>query len=112
MVSISPQGHHDYPPRDSRAMTPSRLPPVLALEIPLPWRPAAAKKACSVATTCAPSPTAAATRLTEPDRTSPMAKTPCRLVSSDRRSLAASVPVNTNPLASKATPEPDSQFVL
>src|SRR3954447_26899422 len=28
-------------PRDSRAMAPSRLPPVLALEIPLPWRPSA-----------------------------------------------------------------------
>ena len=40
MVSVSPQGHHDCPPRDPRAMAPSGLPPVLALEIPLPWRPA------------------------------------------------------------------------
>jgi hypothetical protein len=38
--------------------------------------PASARKACSVATTCAPSPTAAATRLIDPDRTSPMANTP------------------------------------
>ena len=36
------------------------------------------------ATTAAPSPTAAATRLVEPARTSPMAKTPGRLVSSGR----------------------------
>jgi hypothetical protein len=34
------------------------------------------------ATTAAPSPTAAATRLVDPDLTSPMAKTPTRLVSS------------------------------
>src|SRR6516162_11186758 len=38
--------------------------------------PTAARKACSSATTCAPSPTAAATRLTDPERTSPMANTP------------------------------------
>ena len=44
MVSISPQGHHDCPPRDPRAMAPSRLPPVLALEIPFPWRPAANRR--------------------------------------------------------------------
>ena len=41
----------------------------------------AANAACSVATTWAPSPTAAATRFTEPDRTSPIAKMPHRLVS-------------------------------
>jgi hypothetical protein len=34
--------------------------------------------ACNAATTCAPSPTAAAARLTEPERMSPMAKTPRR----------------------------------
>src|SRR5262249_34765891 len=45
----------------------------------------AARVACSVATTCAPSPTAAATRLIEPERTSPMAKMPRRLVSSGLR---------------------------
>src|SRR5262245_21649633 len=33
---------------------------------------ASARNACSVATTCAPSPTAAATRLVEPECTSPM----------------------------------------
>jgi hypothetical protein len=38
------QGHHDCPPRDPRAMASSRLPPVLALEIPLPWRPAANRR--------------------------------------------------------------------
>ena len=45
------------------------------------WR-VPARKACSAATTCAPSPTAAATRLMDFARTSPMAKTPRRLVSS------------------------------
>src|ERR1700682_4234646 len=67
-------------------------------------RSGAAKKPCSAATTCAPSPTEAATRLTEPERTSPMAKIPGRLVSSKRRLPPASVPVSTNPLASSATP--------
>ena len=43
-----------------------------------------ARKACSAATTWAPSPTAAATRLIEPARTSPIAKTPARLVSQRR----------------------------
>jgi hypothetical protein len=56
----------------------------------------------------APSPTAAATRLTEPDRTSPMAKTPGRLVSSDLRSMATSAPVNMKPLGSSATPTAQS----
>src|SRR2546428_9754499 len=60
-------------------------------------RPASARKACSVATTCAPSPTAAAPRFTEPDRTSPMANTPGRLVSSGRRPRPPSGPVRTNP---------------
>src|ERR1700761_9140280 len=41
-----------------------------------------ARKACSAATTWAPSPTEAATRLTDPARTSPIAKTPSRLVAS------------------------------
>src|SRR5260221_13068718 len=44
--------------------------------------PVSERKACSEATTCAPSPTAAATRLTDPQRTSPIAKTPGRVVSS------------------------------
>src|SRR5215471_2803293 len=38
-----------------------------------------ARNACNAATTCAPSPTAAATRLIDPERTSPIAKTPGRL---------------------------------
>src|SRR5437660_7277544 len=40
MVPIGPQGHHDHPARDSRALASGRLPSVLAVEIPLPWRPA------------------------------------------------------------------------
>ena len=63
---------------------------VLDCARPAGSRLAPARKACSVATTCAPSPTAAATRFTEPARTSPMANTPWRLVSSGRRSPARS----------------------
>src|SRR6266550_1745516 len=37
MVSIGPQGHHDHPSRDPRTLATSRLLPVLAVEIPLPW---------------------------------------------------------------------------
>jgi len=37
MVSIGPQGHHDHPARDSRTLASSRLPSVLAVEVPLPW---------------------------------------------------------------------------
>src|SRR5512132_498149 len=44
MVSISPQGHHDHPARDPGAMASSWLPSVLALEIPLPWRPTANRR--------------------------------------------------------------------
>ena len=40
------------------------------------------KKPCSAATTCAPSPMAPPTRLTEPERTSPTANTPGTEVSS------------------------------
>ena len=47
--------------------------------------PASARNAWTAATTCAPSPTAAASRLTDPARTSPIANTPSRLVSSGRR---------------------------
>jgi hypothetical protein len=39
LVSIGPQGHRDHPARDSRAQASSRLPSVLALEIPFAWRP-------------------------------------------------------------------------
>src|SRR6266852_2732824 len=68
-----------------------------------------ARNACNAATTCAPSPTAAATRLTEPWRTSPIAKTPGRLVSSGPW---RSSPVRIKPLASSAMPEPASQSAL
>src|SRR6478736_3575722 len=44
MVSIGPQGHHDHPARDPGAMASSWLPSVLALEIPLPWRPIANRR--------------------------------------------------------------------
>src|ERR1700758_1238031 len=47
------------------------------------------KKECNAATTCAPSPTAAATRFTDLARTSPMAKTPGRLVSRPGRAAIA-----------------------
>src|ERR1700693_2231995 len=68
-----------------------------------------ARKACSAATTCAPSPTAAATRLTDPERTSPIANTPGRLVSSGLRGLAS---VRTKPLSSSATPDRDNHAVF
>ena len=70
------------------------------------------RNACSAAATCAPSPTAAATRLIEPDRTSPIAKTPRQLVSDGLRLLPASVPVSTNPSPSSDTGEPVSQSVF
>src|SRR5258708_569746 len=44
MVSFGSQGHHDYPARDPTAVAPGWLSPVLALEIPLPWRPAADRR--------------------------------------------------------------------
>src|SRR5438874_6659343 len=44
MVSIDPQGHHDHPARDPSALAPGRLPKILAVEIPLPWRPAASRR--------------------------------------------------------------------
>src|SRR5262249_34583744 len=40
MVPIGPQGHHDHPARDSHTLASGRLPSVLAVEIPLPWRSA------------------------------------------------------------------------
>src|SRR5271167_254877 len=81
--------------------------PVLAESAAL--SPASSRKACSAATTCAPSPTAAATRLTDPERTSPIANMPDRLVSSGLRGLA---PVRTKPLSSSVTPEQDNQSVF
>src|SRR5262249_30674256 len=44
MVPIGPQGNQDHPARDPRALASVRLSPVLALEIPLPWRPAADRR--------------------------------------------------------------------
>ena len=35
MVSIGPEDHDDHPARDPRALAPCRLPPLLAMEIPL-----------------------------------------------------------------------------
>src|SRR5438309_4573424 len=75
------------------------LPPLI---VSASLSPASARKACKAATTCAPSPTAAATRLVDPERTSPIANTPGRLVSSGLRMLA---PVRTKPLSSRITPE-------
>src|SRR6266404_8712199 len=40
MVSLGPQGHHNRPTGDPCPLASGRLPSVLALEIPLPWRPA------------------------------------------------------------------------
>ena len=66
---------------------------------------------CTEATTIEPSPTAEATRLIDPDRTSPTAKMPGQLVASGcdnawedaGSSDAADTPVRTNPLSSKAS---------
>ena len=54
----------------------------------------------------------AATRLIEPERTSPIAKIPRRLVSSGLRVSLQSPPVSTKPFASNATPDPDNQLVF
>ena len=53
-------------------------------------------------TAIAPSPTAVAQRFVEPERTSPAAKMPGRLVSS-RLSASASAPVRMKPCSSRAT---------
>src|SRR2546426_7380447 len=67
-----------------------------------------ARNAWICATTAAPSPIAPPTRLTEPERTSPIANTPGTLVSSGRRPPA---PVVTKPLSSKAPPQPSGPSV-
>src|SRR6266545_5576731 len=41
LVSIGPQGHHDHPSRDSRALASCRFSPLLALEISEFGRPTA-----------------------------------------------------------------------
>src|ERR1700730_3114848 len=81
--------------------------PVLVGSVAL--SPASVRKPCSAATTCAPSPTAAATRLIDPERTSPIANTPGRLVSSSLWRLA---PVPTKPLSSSSIPDADNHPVF
>src|SRR5258705_3190877 len=83
--------------------------------------PSFARTACSSATTTAPSPIAAPTRLTDPDRTSPMANTLRTLASrrnrrpdplfARRTSDGTSEPVTMKFLASKTTPLSLSQVV-
>jgi len=49
MVPFGFEGNHDHPARDPGALASCRLPPVLALEIPLPGRPAANRRRPAVA---------------------------------------------------------------
>src|SRR6185312_9430213 len=78
----------------------------------------AASAWCTEAITMEPSPTADATRLIDPDRTSPTAKMPGQLVASGcdnawevaGSSEAAERPVRTNPFSSKATQLSHSVF--
>src|SRR5690348_3490178 len=74
-----------------------------------------ARKPCSAATTCAPSPIAPPTRFTEPERTSPTANTPGTDVSSGDASCPSfglhDAPVTTKPPRSTITPQPSSQPV-
>src|SRR5690349_20838334 len=80
------------------------------------WRDSA-RKVCSCETTTEPSPTAEATRLTEPARTSPTAKMPCCVVSCGIGVRAGSAcglasPVQMKPLASTVTGQPLSHSVF
>ncbi len=70
----------------------------------------AEKRSWTKRTTIAPSPTAVAHRLTDPERTSPTAKTPGTLVSR-MPSAPALWPARTNPSSSSAT-VPSSQSVF
>src|SRR5882724_7909451 len=76
---------------------------------------ASPRKPCSAATTCAPSPIAPPTRLTDPERTSPTANTPGTEVSSAEASCPSPflhcAPVTTKPPRSTITPQPSSQPV-
>src|ERR1700733_14336174 len=75
---------------------------------------ASPRNPCSAATTCAPSPIAPPTRLTDPERTSPTANTPGTEVSSaDARPalFLHCAPVTTKPPRSTITPQPLSQPV-
>src|SRR5438552_14391209 len=51
MVSIGAQGHHDHPTGDRGALASGRLPSVLALEIPPPWRSTANRRGSARADT-------------------------------------------------------------
>src|SRR6202163_2731470 len=70
---------------------------------------------CNAAATCAPSPIAPPTRLTDPERTSPTAKTPGTEVSSADADcpsfLLSCTSVFTKPARSTVTPQPSSQPV-
>src|SRR5216684_4068672 len=71
------------------------------------------RNVCSWATTAAPSPMAAPTRFTEPQRTSPMAKIPSTPVSngsSSRPVERTSAPARTKPFSSSGMPHPASQL--
>src|SRR6266508_1533571 len=75
---------------------------------------AAARYSWISATAAAPSPIAAPTRFTEPERTSPTANTPGTLDSSDitpGATLEQALPVSTKPCESSTTPQPLSQSV-
>src|SRR5712671_6071475 len=76
---------------------------------------ASPRKPCNAATTCAPSPMAPPTRLTDPERTSPTANTPGTEVSSGGtgrpRFCSDCAPVTTKPPRSSVTPQPSSQPV-
>src|SRR6267378_6474195 len=76
---------------------------------------ASPRKPCSAATTCAPSPMAPPTRLTDPERTSPTANTPGTEVSSADANWPSIFlhfsPVTTKPPRSTMTPQPSSQPV-
>src|SRR5712664_3131982 len=88
---------------------------------PLPYSAgfaASPRKPCSAATTCAPSPIAPPTRLTDPERTSPTANTPHVLVRRFAgRSMSATnagfaaAPVLTKPCGSTSTPQSRSHAV-
>src|SRR3977135_1119224 len=85
---------------------------------PLPYSAgfaASPRKPCNAATTCAPSPIAPPTRLTDPERTSPTANTPGTEVSSGGtgrpRFCSDCAPVTTKPPRSSVTPQPSSQPV-
>src|SRR5712692_11266355 len=76
---------------------------------------ASPRNPCSAATTCAPSPIAPPTRLTDPERTSPTANTPGTEVSSTDANCPSlflhCAPVTTKPPRSTMTPQPSSHLV-